>query len=463
MSPNALPLSQLLARSRSLDWAAFAQGLGGIETTLEMAQLDKLSKDYYHFSPVLADQLKDYRGDLVVRPKTEAEVLKVAQACVSEKVALTVRGAGTGNYGQSVPLAGGVILDMSAMGAIKWIQPGRACVEPGAKLAAIDRQSRPQGWEIRMAPSTYRTATIGGFIGGGSGGIGSVMYGQLADRGNLQAVRVVTLEDHPQVIALRGDEVQQVNHAYGTNGILTELEIPLGPAFPWIDLIVVFDDFMQAARFGQTLGEADGIVKKLISIHAWPIPSYFAPLQESLPPGKAATLLMVSAGDEEALTEWVRHWGAQITYRKESPMEGKGTSLAEFTWNHTTLHARSADDRWTYLQTLFPYDRDLKLVEHLWKYFGDEVVMHLEYIRVSGKIQPVALQLVRYTSADRLREIIRYHEAQGAFIANPHTYLLEDGGRKTIDESQLQFKAIVDPYGLLNPGKMRGWLERYGG
>ncbi|MEM9088983.1 MAG: FAD-binding oxidoreductase [Cyanobacteria bacterium P01_F01_bin.53] len=445
----------------AMDWGAIAQSLSPIEVILAPEKVAKLSKDYYHFSPILVAQLGDNVGDLVVRPKTEAEVLKVAQLCVSTKLPLTVRGAGTGNYGQSIPLAGGVILDMSAMNAVKWVKPGMACVEPGIKLAAIDRVTRPQGWEIRMAPSTYRTATIGGFIGGGSGGIGSVMYGQLADRGNLQAVRVATLEASPRIIELRGDAVQQVNHAYGTNGIITELEIPLGSAYPWAEVIVTFDDFMAAAHFGQVLGDADGIIKKLISIHAWPIPSYFVALQDGLPDGKAAALLMVSEADLVALCDLVAQCGGTITYQKDAQSAGKGAAIAEFTWNHTTLHARNADDSWTYLQTVFPYDPELKLVQHMYDHFGDEVVMHLEYIRVQGKILPAALQLVRYSTAERLNDIIRYHEDNGAFIANPHTYVLEDGGRKTIDENQLNFKEQVDPYGLLNPGKMRGWLERY--
>lgn len=460
MSSSAQSMSQLAATAQSIDWPAFAASLGGIETAIAPAIVNKLSKDYYYFSPILAEQLKDKVGDLVVRPKTEAEVLKVAKACVEAKVSLTIRGAGTGNYGQAIPLSGGVILDLSAMNAVKWIQPGIACVEAGTKLSAIDRISRPQGWEIRMAPSTYRTATIGGFIGGGSGGIGSVMYGQLADRGNLQAVRVVTLEDTPQIIELRGDEVQQVNHAYGTNGIITELEIPLGPAYLWAEVIVSFDNFMSAARFGQALGDADGIVKKLISIHAWPIPGYFAALQDFLPEGKAAALLMVSEADLAALNDLANNYAGTITYQKGAKDAGKGAVIGEFTWNHTTLHARNADDAWTYLQAVFPYDPDLKLLEHMYKHFGAEVVMHLEYIRSQGKIIPAALQLVRYSTAERLNEIIRYHEAKGVFIANPHTYVLEDGGRKTVDENQLRFKEQVDPYGLLNPGKMKGWLEQ---
>lgn len=250
-----------VAATQSTNWDNFVAALNGIEVIREPGQVAKLSKDYYSYSPILQSLLADKVGDIVVRPASEAEVLQVAEVCVRYKVPLTVRGAGTGNYGQCIPLQGGVILDMGKMQAVKWIKPGAACVEPGAKLAAIDKQTRETGWEIRMAPSTYRTATIGGFIGGGSGGMGSITYGQLRDRGNLHAVRVVTMEDQPRVIELRSDDVQKVNHAYGTNGIITELEIPLGPAYPWAELIVTFPDFMTAARFGQVLGDSDGLIK----------------------------------------------------------------------------------------------------------------------------------------------------------------------------------------------------------
>jgi FAD/FMN-containing dehydrogenase len=444
-----------------MNWDGFAQAFGSIETIRDPGQLARLSQDYYHFSPILQGLLADKVGDLVVRPATEAEVLTVAQVCVAARVPVTVRGAGTGNYGQCVPLAGGVIVDLSKMNAVQRVEPGTAWVEPGAKLAAIDRVTRPQGWELRMYPSTYRTATIGGFIGGGSGGIGSITYGQLRDRGNVNAVRVVTLEDTPRVIELRGDAVQKVNHAYGTNGIITELEIPLAPAYAWAEVIVVFDDFMTAARFGQALGEADGLVKKLISVHAWPIPSYFTALKPYLPPGKAAALLMVAEPSLALFRELVQAFGGTITYSKSAQEASKGSPLAEFTWNHTTLHARQADDSLTYLQTLFPYDLGLRGVQHLYEHFGDEVLMHLEYLRLEGKVCPAALQLVRYSTPERLNEIIQYHEAQGALIANPHTYLIEDGGMKQVDQVQVDFKAKVDPHGLLNPGKMRGWLEQH--
>ncbi len=435
-----------------------ADELPEVEVIADSTQLAKLSLDYYHFSPILVPKLQDKRGELVVRPTREADILKIAAICVEHKIPLTVRGAGTGNYGQCVPLQGGLILDLSKMNHILWLKPGLACVEPGVKMASFDKKAHEIGWELRMAPSTYRTATIGGFIGGGSVGMGSITYGQLRDRGNLQAVKVVTLESQPRLIELRGDETQKVNHAYGTNGIITQLEIPLAPAYPWAEIIVIFADFMTAARFGQALADSDGIVKKMVSIHAWPIPSYFTALEEYLPKEKSAALLMVSEYDLESFKDLVREYQGEITYLKNTQEDHKGTSLLEFTWNHTTLHARSLDPNLTYLQTFY---FTLENVEHLYKQFGEEVMIHLEFIRFQGKAIPAGIQLVRFTTENRLNEIINAHEARGAGIANPHTYILEDGGRKVIDHEQLTFKKQVDPYGLMNPGKMRAWEDSH--
>jgi FAD/FMN-containing dehydrogenase len=214
--------------------------LADIETITDPSEVAKLSLDFYHYSPVLSRQLSDKRGDVVVRPANEQEVKRVAAACAKWRLPLTVRGAGTGNYGQCIPLAGGVILEMSKLNQVIWAKPGLARVQAGAKLAAIDKHTREMGWEIRMAPSTYRTATIGGFIAGGSGGIGSVTYGQLLDRGNILGLRVVTVEEEPRILELRGDDVFKVSHAWGLTGIITEVEIPLAPAYPWAELIVAF-------------------------------------------------------------------------------------------------------------------------------------------------------------------------------------------------------------------------------
>ena len=425
-----------------------------LEIITDLDRVTKLSLDYYYFSPILESQLKDKRGDLVIRPTTEAEVIQIATVCVKERIPLTIRGAGTGNYGQCIPLKGGVVLDLSKMNQVKWLQPEIACVEPGVKMAAFDKQAREIGWELRIAPSTYRTATIGGFFGGGSVGMGSINYGQIKDRGNLRRVRLVTMEEQPQLLELKGDEVQKIIHGYGTTGIVTELEIALAPTYPWQEVIVAFDDFMTAVKFGQALSDSAGIVKKLVSIHGAPIPSYFTALQAYLPEGKHCALLMVAESALESLQDLVTEYSGTITYSKTAAEAAKGTSLLEFTWNHTTLHARNTDPSITYLQTFY---FTVEKVEQMYHYFGDEIAIHLEFLKAGSKAVPAGLQLLRFTTEERLQEIIDYHEANGAFIANPHVYTIEDGGDKQIDRDKVAFKQQIDPYGLLNPGKMRGF------
>jgi FAD/FMN-containing dehydrogenase len=266
------------------------------------------------------------------------------------------------------------------------------------------------------------------------------------------------MEKQPRVIELEGDEVQNVLHAYGTTGIITSLEIPLAPAYPWQEAIAIFDDFMTAAKFGQALSDSNGIVKKLVSIHAAPITRYFTALQSYIPEGKHCALLMVSEYDFEPFRDLVKEYKGAITY--SSPGSAiKGNSLLEFTWNHTTLLARSCDRNLTYLQTFyFTLERLEKLYQQYQQEEGEnEIMIHLEFLRAGGKAVPAGLQLIHYTTQERLNEIIRNHEAQGAFIANPHVYTIEDGGNKQIDPQKVAFKQQVDPYGLLNPGKMRGY------
>jgi FAD/FMN-containing dehydrogenase len=55
--------------------------------------------------------LQGKRPDLVVRPRDAGEVLRLAAVCARRRVPLTVRGGGTGNYGQCVPLHGGIVMD----------------------------------------------------------------------------------------------------------------------------------------------------------------------------------------------------------------------------------------------------------------------------------------------------------------------------------------------------------------
>ena len=440
-----------------VDWAVFAAELGDIPVITDPALVRQKSRDFFWYSPILKAQLDKKTGDIVACPRSEAEVMVVAAQCARWRVPLTVRGGGTGNYGQAVPLEGGVVLDMTAMDAVVGLSDGLLTVEPGAKLVDIDAHCRPLGWELRMHPSTKRTATIGGFIAGGSGGAGSITWGGLRDRGNLVATRVVSCEVEPRVVTLVGDATAGVNHAYGTTGIITQLTVGMAPAQPWVDVVAAFGDFATAARFGLALGCADGVAKKLVTAVEAPLPENFRGL--AVPAGAHLVLAIVA---RHGLVAWDdllgAHGGAEVLRVESEDLSGGRTPVYEYTWNHTTLHALRRDKTVTYLQCLFPADRALDLVAAMGAAFPDELMQHLEFQRVGGRVTCSGLPVIRFTTAERLAEIVAVHEAAGVLIANPHFYTLEDGaGHKRVGESQPALKAAMDPFALLNPGKMRSY------
>ncbi|MGA2287010.1 FAD-binding oxidoreductase [Bradyrhizobium sp.] len=433
--------------------------LGDIPVVTDAKIVRRRSRDFFWYSPVLNEALEGKSADLIAAPRDEADVVRIAAACARHRVPLTVRAGGTGNYGQAVPLQGGVLLDITALQTIEWAKPGLLRVGAGAKMSSIDGELQPSGWELRMHPSTKRTATIGGFVAGGSGGIGSVNFGGLREPGNILAARIVTVEEAPRLIELRGDAAQKINRAYGTTGIITALEMPLAPVWNWIDVVVVFDEFIDAVAFGYEAALADGIIKKLLSPITWPLPSYFGALKPFCPEGKSILIAMIA---EPSLESFKSLLGGRGTITMEMPTDdGPGkVPLYEYTWNHTTLQVLKSDRSVTYLQCLYPHDRLMQKVAEMREMFAGEVLQHLEFIRFNGRVTCSGLPVVRYTGADRLNEIMRLHEEHEVYIANPHVFTVEDGSRyKRVDADQLGFKHEVDPYGLLNPGKMRSFAS----
>jgi FAD/FMN-containing dehydrogenase len=444
------------------DIARLKAELDGIKVEDNPAIVKQKSRDFFWYSPVLKRQLDHVTGDLVVSPADEGEVVRVLAVCHALGVPVTPRGSGTGNYGQAMPLSGGVVLSLAEMNAIGATSPGRVVAGPGAILAEIDRRTRADSrQEIRLHPSTYNTASIGGFIAGGSGGVGSINWGGLRDIGNVLSLRVVTMEAHPRVLELGGRDLQKVMHAYGTNGIITEVEMPLDVAWDWIDVIVGFDAWMDAVRFGDLIGNQDGLLVKEIAPVAAPVPyDYFLRHRKFLRRDQSVVLLMVAPHALDPFLTLAGQEKAAILYRSDSATESEKKGLPplfELTWNHTTLRGLRVDPTITYLQSLHPFPDHIDSVRRLTGIFGDEVPGHLEFVRFDGKVACFGLPIVRFTGERRLDEIIAIFEDNGCPIFNPHRYTLEEGGMKQTDAVQLAFKREADPDGLLNPGKMIGW------
>ncbi len=444
------------------DIAAFRKMIGGVKCEDNAVLVKQKSRDFYWYSPVLKRELEAVTGDIVVSPVSEAEVATVLAAAHKLKIPVTPRGSGTGNYGQAMPLTGGIVLNLAEMNKVLKIETGRVVVEPGAVLIDIDKACAESGQELRMFPSTRGTASLAGFVAGGSGGVGSITWGGLRDFGNVLRLRLLTMESEPRRLELTGEDLHKAIHAYGTNGIITEVEAPLTAAYRWVDVIVGFDSFAAATAYALALGEQDGILKKEVAVVAAPAPQdYFLRHRAFIPNGKSVVIAMIapqSLDAFEAFTRLNKHADILFDASKTKPEEMKGLPPNyELTWNHTTLRGLRVDPKITYLQTRYPSDRSLEIVRKVHERFAEEMIGHLELIRFNGRLGFAGLPMIRFTTEERLQAIIDEHEAMGAPVFNPHRYTLEEGGMKQTDAIQLAFKRETDPDGLLNPGKMIAW------
>ena len=434
-----------------------AEELPALDWVTDSARVARLSQDFAWFSPVLKRQLSDKTAEIAVRPRTEAEIAAVVGACARAAIPITVRGSGTGNYGQAIPLHGGVILDMSGYNGFGWVRGGVGRAQAGIRLADFDRNARPQGWELRWLPSTFRSATLGGLFGGGFGGAGSITYGPVAAAGNVMGVRVMTVEPEPRVLEVRSPDAMLLHHVYGTNGIVLELEVALAPALDWVESIATFTHFDAALEFSSALTSAPGLVKKEVCFLGAPVPDHMAALAEHLPKGCHAVLIVVAASSQDGMEDMLASFGGHVSYRKTAAESGSRT-LLEYTWNHTTLVAMKVDKGLTYIQSGFEPARHVEQVKALEKLLAGEVLMHLEFLRTKdGAFNCSGLQLIRYTTEARLNEIMQIHRDHGVMINNPHVFILEDGKQGQLNPAVIETRRRVDPQGLLNPGKMRSW------
>jgi FAD/FMN-containing dehydrogenase len=436
-----------------MNFPAFRAEIGDIPHTDDRAERVRKSRDFTN-SPILKKEADGKLADLVVTPRSKADVLTVARACARHRVPLLARGAGTANFGQGVPIAGGIVLDMTRMTRLLWVRDRKVRAEPGISMLDLDEQvQREHGLELRMHPST-RWSTLGGYVAGGHVGIGSCAYGILHDRGNIAGVEVVSVEEEPRVVELRGRDVNRVHHAYGTNGIITELEMPLAPAYRWLEAIVEFPDFMPAVRFLIDLCTEQGIVKKLATGNGWPLPKIFQPIAHYVTPGCSTAHVMVADEFRESLFALVQESGGRVVYHgleRQGPFK---MPLYEFSFGHVRRQIDRFDPSLIANFGIFPAEDLYGCIERI-RNLLPQAPFALDMKRKDGVLLAQGSPYFPYVDAATFARRVEQFQELGYVAANVHTFFVRENGMKVIDAEEVAFKRAMDPYNLMNRGKFQ--------
>ena len=186
----------------------------------------------YAYDGTFADQ----RPDVVVLPTTTEQVSRVVALAAAERIPVVTRGMGSGLAAGSVPFGGGMALATTRMNRILEIDAGNGAALVQAGVVTADLQARVEqiGLFYPPDPSSIRHSTIGGNIACNAGGPRCLKYGVTGD----YVLGLTVVLPDGRVLKTGGKPIKDVvgydltalfTGSEGTLGVITEALLRLVP------------------------------------------------------------------------------------------------------------------------------------------------------------------------------------------------------------------------------------------
>jgi D-lactate dehydrogenase (cytochrome) len=174
------------------------------------------------------------RPDIVVFPESTEEVARVLEWADGAGVPVVAFGAGTSLEGHVIPLEGGISLDLTRMNGIVALRADdlTATVQPGVTRSQLEAAAGPHGLWFPVDPGA--DATLGGMAATNASGTTTVRYGGM--RAHVLALEVALADGR---VVRTGSRAVKTSAGYnltnlfigseGTLGVITELTLRLHP------------------------------------------------------------------------------------------------------------------------------------------------------------------------------------------------------------------------------------------
>lgn len=171
----------------------------------------------------------------VVFPEEEEEVVELVRWAVENRTPLFPQGCATSLSGNAAATAPGLVVSFERMAKVE-VDPvdGVAVVGPGVKLEELNLALARYGLFFPVDPGSVKSATVGGAIANGAGGMRGAKYGTMKDW--VLGLRVVTGRGDVLRLGCRTykcrngyDLVRLFVGSEGTLGLITEATLKLAP------------------------------------------------------------------------------------------------------------------------------------------------------------------------------------------------------------------------------------------
>ncbi len=436
---------------------------------------ESIQDDYSHDEMPLYGS---YRPDALVFPQSTAEVAAVMRVCSEANIPVTPRGAGTGLAGGAAPVRGGVVLSLERMNAAPVLDEAKLSVRVQAGVLLKDIQSVCAQKGLFYPPDPgEKNATIGGNAATNAGGMRALTYG--STRSYIRAMTVVLPDG--RILQLGADTkknstgynlLQLIVGSEGTLGIITELTLALLPQpgnAVW--LIAPFatdaDCFAAALKLLHTAPQPETLEYAEAGI----LRSAEKRLGQSIVDSSAAACLMVGyrecgcvlspflAKTGETLlsmgaTDVLLADAPQSAARLQTLRDGFLDALrAEAVWIDEADVAMPLDKTGELLSLARRLGRDRALSVRAFGHIGDgnlHIYLCGDGERADFLARTQSVMQALYAEAAKRGGLVSGEHGVG-FIKRPSFLAHTD---PTALEFMRAVKAVFDPGGILNPGKI---------
>lgn len=215
------------------DYAAL---VGGLRWTRATEELVRCAHDSWPLQTKLAaNGHHEFLPDIVVFPRTAAEVAQVLRAASADRIPVTPRGLGSSVTGQPLPTRGGIVLDLSDLLGDLTLDETNLTVTAGAGWngGLLEKELRARGFSTGHSPQSLHRSTVGGWVATLASGQLSSLYGGIE---HLLAQAEVVLSDGTVLqlgalprAAMGPDLTKLFIGSEGTLGVVTKVTLRIHP------------------------------------------------------------------------------------------------------------------------------------------------------------------------------------------------------------------------------------------
>ena len=417
--------------------------------------------------------------EVVVFPRSTSEVSKLLKFASQKKIPVTARGAGFGYVGGCVPSKKGIALSLMRMNRIKEVNfaDAIAIVEPGVITADLKTSARAQKLFYPPDPASMKDCSIGGNIATNAGGPRCLKYG--VTRNYVTGLEVVLANGD---VLRTGGRVHKNKTGFdliglfvgseGMLGVVTEITLRLLPLPPArATLSAAFAAMSQAAAAVQEIFAKGFLPASLEIADSFTLEAARKDLGKTIVPPGNAHLLIDLDGQEESVRSEAEAIRQLLVDKKPNTLEmATGEEDCEKLWELRRQFSNSL--RATGLTKL---NQDvvvprshivdlIELAEQLHAKYGFPIAcfghagdgnIHINIMADRYNRDADVRQKVERALDDLFAQVL----AWGGVITGEHGIGLAkkrwwpDATSGVVRELHRKLKDVLDPNGILNPGK----------